>query len=337
MDTRLAGRDFLTLLDYTPEEISYLIDLASTLKYFKHNRVSHRYFEDKNIALIFEKTSTRTRSAFEVAAHDLGMGSTYIGPGASQLGKKESVEDTAKVLSRMYDAIMYRGFGQEIVQTLADASDVPVYNALTTEFHPTQMLADMLTVREHFGTLGGLTLTFMGDAQNNVANSLMVVCSKLGINFRACGPAAQMPSADLVERCRQIAEETGSDILLTEDVAEGVRGSDVVYTDIWVSMGEPAELWEERIALLSPYQVNADVMAQANDGAIFMHCLPSFHDRNTVVGQEIYERFGISEMECTDEVFRSEASVVFDEAENRLHSIKAVILATLAYADDDES
>ena len=337
MDTRLAGRDFLTLLDYTPEEISYLIDLASTLKYFKHNRVSHRYFEDKNIALIFEKTSTRTRSAFEVAAHDLGMGSTYIGPGASQLGKKESVEDTAKVLSRMYDAIMYRGFGQEIVQTLADASDVPVYNALTTEFHPTQMLADMLTVREHFGTLDGLTLTFMGDAQNNVANSLMVVCSKLGINFRACGPAAQMPSADLVERCRQIAEETGSDILLTEDVAEGVRGSDVVYTDIWVSMGEPAELWEERIALLSPYQVNADVMAQANDGAIFMHCLPSFHDRNTVVGQEIYERFGISEMECTDEVFRSEASVVFDEAENRLHSIKAVILATLAYADDDES
>ena len=337
MDTRLAGRDFLTLLDYTPEEISYLIDLASTLKYFKHNRVSHRYFEDKNIALIFEKTSTRTRSAFEVAAHDLGMGSTYIGPGASQLGKKESVEDTAKVLSRMYDAIMYRGFGQEIVQTLADASDVPVYNALTTEFHPTQMLADMLTVREHFGTLDGLTLTFMGDAQNNVANSLMVVCSKLGINFRACGPAAQMPSADLVERCRQIAEETGSDILLTEDVAEGVRGSDIVYTDIWVSMGEPAELWEERIALLSPYQVNADVMAQANDGAIFMHCLPSFHDRNTVVGQEIYERFGISEMECTDEVFRSEASVVFDEAENRLHSIKAVILATLAYADDDES
>ena len=337
MDTRLAGRDLLTLLDYTPEEISYLIDLASTLKYFKHNRVSHRYFEDKNIALIFEKTSTRTRSAFEVAAHDLGMGSTYIGPGASQLGKKESVEDTAKVLSRMYDAIMYRGFGQEIVQTLADASDVPVYNALTTEFHPTQMLADMLTVREHFGTLDGLTLTFMGDAQNNVANSLMVVCSKLGINFRACGPAAQMPSADLVERCRQIAEETGSDILLTEDVAEGVRGSDIVYTDIWVSMGEPAELWEERIALLSPYQVNADVMAQANDGAIFMHCLPSFHDRNTVVGQEIYERFGISEMECTDEVFRSEASVVFDEAENRLHSIKAVILATLAYADDDES
>lgn len=337
MDTRLAGRDFLTLLDYTPEEISYLIDLASTLKYFKHNRVSHRYFEDKNIALIFEKTSTRTRSAFEVAAHDLGMGSTYIGPGASQLGKKESVEDTAKVLSRMYDAIMYRGFGQEIVQTLADASDVPVYNALTTEFHPTQMLADMLTVREHFGTLDGLTLTFMGDAQNNVANSLMVVCSKLGINFRACGPAAQMPSADLVERCRQIAEETGSDILLTEDVAEGVRGSDIVYTDIWVSMGEPAELWEERIALLSPYQVNADVMAQANDGAIFMHCLPSFHDRNTVVGQEIYERFGISEMECTDEVFRSAASVVFDEAENRLHSIKAVILATLAYADDDES
>ncbi len=337
MDTRLAGRDLLTLLDYTPEEISYLIDLASTLKYFKHNRVSHRYFEDKNIALIFEKTSTRTRSAFEVAAHDLGMGSTYIGPGASQLGKKESVEDTAKVLSRMYDAIMYRGFGQEIVQTLADASDVPVYNALTTEFHPTQMLADMLTVREHFGTLDGLTLTFMGDAQNNVANSLMVVCSKLGINFRACGPAAQMPSADLVERCRQIAEETGSDILLTEDVAEGVRGSDIVYTDIWVSMGEPAELWEERIALLSPYQVNTDVMAQANDGAIFMHCLPSFHDRNTVVGQEIYERFGISEMECTDEVFRSEASVVFDEAENRLHSIKAVILATLAYADDDES
>ena len=330
MDDRLKGRDFLKLLDFTPDEIRYLIDLSAELKKFKKNRVSHRYLEGMNVALIFEKTSTRTRSSFEVAAHDLGMGAVYIGPGSSQLGTKESVEDTAKVMGRMYDGIEYRGFGQEVVEELAANAGVPVWNGLTTEFHPTQMLADVLTAREVFGRdLKGRKLTFFGDAGNNVGNSLMVVCAKLGIDFCACGPKRQMPDDELVATCRAIAEGRGSTITLTEDVEEGARDASVLYTDIWVSMGEPAELWEERISLLEPYRVTADVMAQARPDAIFLHCLPSFHDTKTAVGAQIAERFGVREMEVSDEVFRSERSHVFDEAENRMHTIKAVMYATL--------
>lgn len=329
MSVSLSGRHFLKLLDFTPEEITYLVDLAEELKSLKHAGTPHRYLEGKNIVLLFEKTSTRTRCSFEVAGRDLGMGVTYLDPSSSQMGKKESIEDTARVLGRMFDGIEYRGFGQEIVETLSANAGVPVWNGLTDEFHPTQMIADMLTVREAFGDVRGRKLTFMGDACNNVANSLMVVCAKLGLDFCACGPAERMPDAQLVEACRTIAAENGCSILLTDDVAEGVAGSDIIYTDIWVSMGEPAELWAERIRLLEPYRVTSQVMAQAKPQAIFMHCLPAFHDTNTTVGAEIAEKFGIREMEVTDEVFESAQSHVFDEAENRMHSIKAVMYATL--------
>ena len=330
MTVNLSGRSFLKLLDFTPEEIEYLLDLSAEFKRLKKARTPHRLLEGRNVALIFEKTSTRTRSSFEVAAHDLGMGAVYIGPGSSQLGTKESVEDTAKVMGRMYDGIEYRGFAQSIVETLAENAGVPVWNGLTTEFHPTQMIADMLTIQEEFGRdLHGRKLTFMGDAGNNVGNSLMVVCAKLGMDFCACGPKEQMPSDELVAQCREVAKESGATITLTEDVDEGAAGASVIYTDIWVSMGESSDLWAKRIELLSKYQVNAELMAKAADDAIFMHCLPSFHDRNTTIGEDVFQKFGLPELEVTDEVFESERSRVFDEAENRMHSIKAVMYATL--------
>ncbi len=329
MGVNLRGRHFLKLLDFTPAEIEYLIDLSANFKDMKRAGVPHRYLEGKNIVLLFEKTSTRTRCSFEVAGMDLGMGVTYLDPGSSQMGKKESIEDTARVLGRMYDGIEYRGFAQEIVEDLAANAGVPVWNGLTTEFHPTQMIADMLTVKENFGYLKGLNFTFMGDAGNNVGNSLMVVCAKLGLNFTACGPKEQMPDAELVETCRAIAAENGATVTLTEDVEAGTKGADVIYTDIWVSMGEPAELWAERIRLLEPYRVTKEVMANGHDNAIFMHCLPSFHDTNTTIGADIAEKFGVTEMEVADEVFESKQSKVFDEAENRMHTIKAVMYATL--------
>jgi ornithine carbamoyltransferase len=330
MPTSLSGRHFLKLLDYTPQEINYLIDLAAGFKALKRTGTPHRYLEGKNVVLLFEKTSTRTRCAFEVGAMDLGMGVTYLEPGSSQMGKKESIEDTARVLGRMYDGIEYRGYGQAKVECLAANAGVPVWNGLTTEFHPTQMLADMLTIRENFNNqVEGLNLTFMGDAGNNVGNSLMVVCAKLGLNFTACGPTGQMPDAGLVETCRAIAEGNGCTVTLTEDVGAGTENADVVYTDIWVSMGEPAELWAGRIELLEPYRVTEEVMANAAEGAIFMHCLPSFHDTSTEVGADIAKRFGVTEMEVSDAVFESKASKVFDEAENRMHTIKAVMYATL--------
>ncbi|MCK6160539.1 MULTISPECIES: ornithine carbamoyltransferase [Corynebacterium] len=331
MPVSLSGRNFLKLLDYTPDEIRYLIRLSKQFKEMKMAGVPHRYLEGKNIALLFEKTSTRTRCAFEVAGSDLGMGVTYLAPDSSQMGKKESIEDTARVLGRMYDGIEYRGFAQEIVEDLGANAGVPVWNGLTTEFHPTQMIADMLTVEENFPQgLKGLKLVFMGDAGNNVANSLMVVCAKLGMHFVACGPKAQMPEDGLVEECTKIAAETGGSVTLTEDVKEACTDAHVIYTDIWLSMGEPAELWEERVKLLEPYRVTKDVMAMAADDAIFMHCLPSFHDVKTVIGKEISEKLGVSEMEVSDEVFESAYSKVFDEAENRLHTIKAVMYATLS-------
>lgn len=329
MGVNIAGRNFLKLLDFTPQEIEYLIDLSADFKRLKRAGVPHRRLEGKNIVLLFEKTSTRTRCSFEVAAMDLGMGVTYLDPGSSQMGTKESIEDTARVLGRMYDGIEYRGFDQAIVEELAACAGVPVWNGLTTEFHPTQMIADMLTVREKFGHLRGLKLTFFGDARNNVANSLMVACVKLGMHFCACGPKENMPADELVDTCRKIAEQTGGSVTLTDSVAEGAAHANVIYTDIWVSMGEPANLWAERIRLLSPYQVSRTVMDQAAPDAIFMHCLPSFHDTKTSVGADIAQRFGIEEMEVTDEVFESARSVVFDEAENRMHSIKAILYATL--------
>ena len=331
MAVDISGRNFLKLLDFTPEEIQYLIDLSADLKAKKRAGEPHRYLEGKNIVLLFEKTSTRTRCSFEVGAMDLGMGVTYLDPKSSQMGKKESIEDTARVLGRMYDGIEYRGFAQSIVETLADNAGVPVWNGLTTEFHPTQMIADMLTVQEEFGRdLKGKKLTFMGDAGNNVGNSLMVVCAKLGMDFCACGPAEQMPSAELVAECREVAKESGATITLTEDVDEGAAGADVIYTDIWVSMGEPADAWAKRIRDLRPYQVNAALMAASGNPQVrFMHCLPSFHDRNTTIGEDVYEKFGMPELEVTDEVFESERSRVFDEAENRMHSIKAIMYATL--------
>lgn len=329
MPKSLSGRNFLKLLDFTTEEIRYLLDLSKELKHLKLTNTPHRYLEGKNIVLLFEKTSTRTRCSFEVAGRDLGMGVTYLDPGSSQMGKKESIEDTARVLGRMYDGIEYRGFAQSIVEELAEYAGVPVWNGLTTEFHPTQMLADLLTIEENFGRLKGLNFVFMGDAGNNVGNSLMVACAKMGINFTACGPKKQMPDAELVETCKKIAAENGSTVTLTEDVKEGTKGAHVIYTDIWVSMGEPDSVWTERIELLSPYQVNKEVMENAAEGAIFMHCLPSFHDLKTTIGKDIYDKFGLKEMEVTDEVFESRASKVFDEAENRMHTIKAVMYATL--------
>ena len=330
MPISLSGRNYLKLLDFTPEEIRYLISLAKQFKALKLAGTPHRYLEGKNIVLLFEKTSTRTRCSFEVAGHDLGLGVTYLDPGSSQMGKKESIEDTARVLGRVFDGIEYRGYGQEIVENLAAHAGVPVWNGLTNEFHPTQMIADMLTLEENFPEgIKGKKLVFMGDAENNVANSLMVVCAKLGLHFVACGPEERMPNAELVSTCRDLARESGGLVTLTSSVEEACTGADVVYTDIWVSMGEPAELWEERIKLLSPYQVNSRVIDLMAPTGIFMHCLPAFHDTETTIGAEIAERFGITEMEVTDEVFRGPRSRVFDEAENRMHSIKAIIYATL--------
>lgn len=326
----LKGRSFLKLLDFTPEEILYLVDLAAELKEKKKKGIlTQDMHRGKNVALIFEKTSTRTRCSFEVAAHDLGMGTTYLDPSGSQIGKKESIADTARVLGSMYEGIEYRGFEQEIVEELAKYAGVPVWNGLTNEFHPTQMLADVLTIREKLGRIKGVKLTYMGDARYNMGNSLMVVCAKLGMHFTACTTRKYFPDEELVKQCKEIAAATGGSITLTEDVSEGTRGADVVYTDVWVSMGEPAEVWEERIRELSPYQVNAKVMENAGKSAIFMHCLPAFHDLKTKIGKEMSERFGISEMEVTDEVFESSQSVVFEEAENRMHTIKAVMAATL--------
>lgn len=330
MPISLSGRNYLKLLDFTPDEIRYLISLAKQFKALKLAGTPHKYLEGKNIVLLFEKTSTRTRCSFEVAGHDLGLGVTYLDPGSSQMGKKESIEDTARVLGRMFDGIEYRGYGQEIVENLAAHAGVPVWNGLTNEFHPTQMIADMLTLEENFPEgIKGKKLVFMGDAENNVANSLMVVCAKLGLHFVACGPEERMPNAELVSTCMDLARVSGGSVTLTSSVEEACTGADVVYTDIWVSMGEPAELWEERIELLSPHQVNSRVIDLMAPTGIFMHCLPAFHDTETTIGAEIAERFGITEMEVTDEVFRGSRSRVFDEAENRMHSIKAIIYATL--------
>ncbi len=324
----LKGRDFLTLLDYTPEEIAYLVDLAAELKAKKKAGVLHDILRGKNVALIFEKTSTRTRCSFEVAAHDLGMGSTYLDPTGSQIGKKESIADTAQVLCGMFDGIEYRGYGQEIVNELAKYSTVPVWNGLTNEFHPTQILADFLTIKEHFGKLAGLKFAYMGDARYNMGNSLMIGCAKMGLHFVACAPKAYWPAPELVEKCKAIAAETGATITLSDDT-DAVKDADVVYTDVWVSMGEPVEVWAERIEALAPYQVNTELMAKAKPTAVFMHCLPAYHDHKTAVGKEMGEKFGRDAMEVTDEVFTGPQSIVFQEAENRMHTIKAVMAATL--------
>ena len=324
----LKGRDFLTLLDYTPEEIAYLVDLAAELKAKKKAGVLHDVLRGKNVALIFEKTSTRTRCSFEVAAHDLGMGSTYLDPMGSQIGKKESIADTAQVLCGMFDGIEYRGYGQEIVNELAKYSTVPVWNGLTNEFHPTQILADFLTIKEHFGKLAGLKFAYMGDARYNMGNSLMIGCAKMGLHFIACAPKAYWPAPELVEKCKAIATETGATITLSDDT-DVVKDADVVYTDVWVSMGEPVEVWAERIEALAPYQVNTELMAKAKPTAVFMHCLPAYHDHKTAVGKEMGEKFGRDAMEVTDEVFTGPQSIVFQEAENRMHTIKAVMAATL--------
>lgn len=325
----LKGRHFLTLKDYTPEEILYLLDLSAELKRKKKAGIPVDNYRGKNVALIFEKTSTRTRCSFEVAAHDLGMGTTYLDPSGSQIGKKESIADTARVLGRIYDGIEYRGYGQEIVEELAKHAGVPVWNGLTNEYHPTQMLADMLTVKEQLGRLKGVKLVYMGDARYNMGNSLMIVCAKLGLHFVACAPKKYFPDKELVAECQEYAKASGGTITLTEDVAAGTKDADVIYTDVWVSMGEPDAVWEERIRELSPYKVTADVMKNAGEQAIFLHCLPAFHDLKTKIGSEMAERFGITDMEVTDEVFESPQSRVFDEAENRMHTIKAVMAATL--------
>ena len=329
MAVNLRGKSYLKLLDFTPAEIRYLLDLSKDFKSMKRSGVPHKYLDGKNIVLLFEKTSTRTRCSFEVAGRDLGMGVTYLDPGSSQMGKKESIPDTARVLGRMYDGIEYRGYSQQLVEELAKYSGVPVWNGLTDQFHPTQMLADLLTIEEKLGRLKGINFTYMGDARNNMGNSLMVACAKMGLNFTACAPKALFPAQELVDTCRAIAAENGCTVTLTEDVKEGTANADVIYTDIWVSMGEPDGVWAERISLLTPYQVNAAAMKNARDTAIFMHCLPSFHDTRTTIGADIAQKFGISEMEVTDEVFEGRQSVVFDEAENRMHTIKAVMYATL--------
>ena len=325
----LKGRSFLKLLDYTPEEMRYLLSLAAELKAKKKAGQPHDLCRGKNVALIFEKTSTRTRCAFEVAAYDLGMGCTYLDPVSSQLGKKESIADTARVLGRMYDGIEYRGFGQERVEQLARFAGVPVWNGLTNEFHPTQILADLLTVEEHFGTLSGIKLVYMGDARYNMGNSLMVGCAKMGMHFVACAPKEYQPAAELVAQCREIAQETGAVIELIDDPAKAVENADVIYTDVWVSMGEPDAVWAERIHALTPYQVNDALMAKAKAGAVFMHCLPSFHDHETEIGKKVGDLFGMDALEVTDSVFEGPQSIVFDEAENRMHTIKAVMAATL--------
>lgn len=326
----LKGRDFLKLLDYTPEEIQYLVDLAADFKAKKKAGIMVDKLHGKNVALIFEKTSTRTRCSFEVAANDLGMSSTYLEPASSQIGKKESIADTARVLSRMFDGIEYRGYEQDIVEELAKYSDVPVWNGLTNEFHPTQMLADLLTIQEHFGHVKGIKLAYMGDSRYNMANSLMVTSAKMGMHFTACAAKNYFPDPELVKTCKEIAAKTGGSITLTEDAMEGTKGVDVVYTDVWVSMGEPMAVWDERIRALSPYQVNKKIMDNAGPQAIFLHCLPAFHDLKTTIGKEMGEKFNRTEMEVTDEVFESPQSLVFDEAENRMHTIKAVMAATLS-------
>ncbi len=325
----LKGKHFLTLLDFTPEEITGLIDLAAELKAKKKAGIFHDDLKGKNIALIFEKTSTRTRCSFEVAAHDLGMHVTYLDPTGSQIGKKESIADTARVLGRLYDGIEYRGFGQEIVEELAKHAGVPVWNGLTNEYHPTQILADMLSIREHFGDLKGRTLVFMGDCRYNMANSLMIGCAKLGLNFVACGPEGYFPVPELIAKCEEIAKETGATLKFETDPMKATKNADVIYTDVWVSMGEPMEAWEERIDKMLPYQVNSKLMANAGENAVFMHCLPAFHDLNTGIGRQMGERFHLDALEVTDEVFESKQSIVFDEAENRMHTIKAVLAATL--------
>lgn len=325
----LKGRNFLTLKDFSPEEITYLIDLAADLKDKKKKGIPVNHYVGKNVALIFEKTSTRTRCSFEVAAHDMGMGTTYLDPSGSQIGKKESIPDTARVLGRMYDGIEYRGYGQEIVEELAKYAGVPVWNGLTNEYHPTQMLADLLTIREHLGDYKGLKFVYMGDARYNMGNSLMIACAKMGMHFVACTSKEYFPSKELVAQCEEYAKASGGSVALTEDVESGTKDADVIYTDVWVSMGEPDEVWAERIKVLSTYQVNKKVMDNAKDSAIFMHCLPAFHDLKTKIGKEVYEKFGMKELEVTDEVFESKQSVVFDEAENRMHTIKAVMVATL--------
>ncbi len=325
----LKGRSFLKLLDFTPEEISYLLDLAADFKAKKKAGISHKISEGKNIALLFAKDSTRTRCAFEVAGADLGMHSTYLGPSGSQMGKKESIADTARVLGRMYDGIEYRGFGQELVEELAKYAGVPVWNGLTNEFHPTQILADFLTIQEHFGTLQGKKLVYMGDARYNMGNSLMVGCAKMGMHFVACAPEKYFPAKDLIETCQAISAETGAVLEFITDPTEATKDAHVIYTDVWVSMGEPDSVWEERIRELTPYRVTSSLMENAGPQCKFMHCLPAFHDLNTTIGQEIYDKFGIDCMEVSDEVFESAASIVFDEAENRMHTIKAVMAATL--------
>ena len=332
----LKGRHFLTLKDFTAEEINYFLDLAAALKAAKKaGKNMTSYLAGKNVALIFEKTSTRTRCSFEVAAHDLGMGTTYLDPKSSQIGKKESISDTANVLGRMFDGIEYRGYGQEIVEELAANAGVPVWNGLTNEYHPTQMLADMLTAREYFGELRGLKLAYMGDARYNMGNSLMIVCAKLGLHFVACAPKKYFPNEALVKQCEEWAKESGGSVTLTEDAKEGTKGAHIVYTDVWVSMGEPDEVWTERINDLTPYKVTMDIMNGAADNAIFMHCLPAFHDKKTEIGKEMGDKFGFEDMEVTDEVFQKYAGPVFDEAENRMHTIKAVMAATLGITLDD--
>ena len=325
----LKGRNFLTLKDFTPEEIEYLLNLSAEYKEKKKQEIPVDTLKGKNVALIFEKTSTRTRCSFEVAAHDLGMGTTYLDPKGSQIGKKESIRDTARVLGRIYDGIEYRGFWQEIVEELAKYAGVPVWNGLTNEYHPTQMLADLLTIREHLGRVKGVKLVYMGDARYNMGNSLMILCAKMGMHFVACAPKKYFPNEELVKECEGFAKESGATITLTENVKEGTKGADVIYTDVWVSMGEPDEVWEERIRELTPYKVTKAVMENAGGQAIFLHCLPAFHDLETTIGKEMGQRFGITDMEVTDEVFESAQSVVFDEAENRMHTIKAVMAATL--------
>ena len=329
----LKNRNFLKLLDYSPEEIDYLINLAIDFKQKKKNGVSHRLCEGKNIALLFEKTSTRTRCAFEVAASDLGMSAVYLDPKSSQMGKKESLADTARVLGRMFDGIEYRGYGQEIVEDLAKYAGVPVWNGLTNEFHPTQILADFMTIKEHFGSLKGIKFVYMGDARFNMGNSLMVGCAKMGMHFVACTSEKYFPNKELIDTCKKIAKETGAILEFETDPIKATKNADVIYTDIWVSMGEPEEVWEQRIKELLPYQVNAKIMANAKKNAKFMHCLPSFHDLNTTIGKEIYDKFGLDGIEVTNEVFESPASIVFDEAENRMHTIKAVMASTLIDLD----
>lgn len=325
----LKGRNFLTLKDFTPEEIMYMVELAEKLKEKKKKGEKINHYIGKNVALIFEKTSTRTRCSFEVAAHDMGMGTTYLDPSGSQIGKKESIADTARVLGRMFDGIEYRGYGQEIVEELAMHAGVPVWNGLTNEYHPTQMLATLLTIKEHLGKIKGVKLVYMGDARYNMGNSLMIACAKMGMDFVACTAKEYFPNSELVEQCQEYARDSGGSITLTEDVMTGTKDADVIYTDVWVSMGEPEEVWAERIKALSPYQVNKRVMENAKDSAIFTHCLPAFHDLKTTIGKQVYEKFGMEELEVTDEVFESSQSVVFDEAENRMHTIKAVMVATL--------